>query len=225
MCFDGGVFKGSFIFVSMSRHKLDINNWARKSHFEFFTQFDEPFFGVCVEIDCTKAYHRSKEKGYSFFLYYLHKSLIVANQTEPFCYRIEDSDVYKYDKINASPTINRPDGTFGFSYIAYHADFELFQVEAQKEIEKVKQSKGLFPAISGENVIHYSSLPWIKFTSISHARNYSFNDSCPKISFGKMTQQNSRTLMPVSVHVHHALVDGSHVGQYINAFQDLMNIE
>jgi chloramphenicol O-acetyltransferase type A len=79
------------------------------------------------------------------------------------------------------------------------------------------------PAVSGENVIHYSSLPWINFKSISHARSFSFKDSSPKISFGKMTIQQDKKIMPVSVHVHHALMDGYQVSQFIDLFQQLMN--
>jgi chloramphenicol O-acetyltransferase type A len=98
-----------------------------------------------------------------------------------------------------------------------------FLAEAKQEIERVQNSTGLVPAISGENVIHYSSIPWINFTALSHARAFSFPDSCPKISFGKMTEENGKKQMPLSVHVHHALMDGYHVGQYLDLFQTLLN--
>lgn len=35
-------------------------------------------------------------------------------------------------------------------------------------------------------------------------------------------EKDKRT-MPVSVHVHHALVDGSHIGLFIEVFQNLMD--
>ncbi len=201
---------------------LDIESWNRKDQFHFFSQFEEPFFGVTVQIDCTEAYTKAKASGHSFFLYYLHLSLKAANQIEPFRYRISDGRVYLYDTVNASPTINRPDGTFGFSYMDYHSDFENFAEAAKITIEEVRNSTGLIPAVSGENVIHYSSVPWINFTGLSHARSFSFKDSCPKISFGKMTEVNGRKQMPVSIHVHHALMDGFHVGQYIDLYQQLL---
>lgn len=202
---------------------LNIETWARKDHYRFFTQFEEPYFGVCVTVDCTKAYQTAKEQHYSFFLYYLHGSLAAANATEPFRYRIKGEEVLIYDEVHASPTINRPDGTFGFAYMDYHAAFPEFARAAQEEIDRVQRSTGLIPAVSGENVIHYSSLPWIDFTALSHARSFSFKDSIPKISFGKMKDDNGKKTMPVSVHVHHALVDGYHVGQFIDHFQTLMN--
>jgi len=37
-----------------------------------------------------------------------------------------------------------------------------------------------------------------------------------------MTERHGRKVMPVSVHVHHALMDGYHVGQYIELFGQLL---
>ena len=202
------------------KYKLDIESWPRKDHFNFFSKFEEPFFGVCVQVDCKNAYEIAKQKEQSFFLKYLHASLVAANQIEPFKYRIIEDEVWVFDQVNASPTINRPDGTFGFAYMDYFEDFEEFSQSAQKEIERVQNSSGLVPAGSGQNVIHYSSIPWINFTSISHARSFSFKDSCPKISFGKLSENK---MMPVSIHVHHALLDGFHVGQFIEAFQNQLD--
>ena len=202
---------------------LDLNTWPRKPHFDFFRQFEEPFFGITAEVNCAHAYEYCKATSSSFFLYYLHKSLVAANRIEPFRYRIEGDLVVVHDQVNASPTINRMDGTFGFGYMNYLEDFEEFSREAQAEIESVRSRNDLFPSTSGENVIHYSSLPWIKFTSISHARSFSFRDSVPKISFGKMTSESGWMKMPVSIHVHHALMDGWHVGMYLDMFQELMD--
>ncbi|TCD00746.1 chloramphenicol acetyltransferase [Pedobacter frigidisoli] len=205
------------------REKLDINTWIRKDHFKFFSTFEEPFFGVTVDVDCTSTYEEAKEKGVSFFLLYLHKSLLAANRVEPFGYRIIDGEVWKYDQVHASATINRPNGTFGFSYMDFHENFEDFRIEALKEIESVETTTGLIPSSSGENVIHFSALPWLNFKSISHARNFSHNDSCPKISFGRVREENGMKIMAVSIHVNHALMDGYHVSQFVNEYQELLS--
>jgi chloramphenicol O-acetyltransferase type A len=205
------------------KRKLNIDEWERKDHFHFFNQFEEPFFGICLNVEVSRAYAIAKASGISFFLYYLYQSLKAANAVAPFKYRIIDEDVFVYDTVHASPTINRPDGSFGFSYMDYYADFETFERHAKTAIEQVQKSKGLVPAISGENVIHYSSIPWINFTALSHARSFRFKDTCPKISFGKMTEENGKKMMPVSIHAHHALMDGFHVGQFIELFQQYLN--
>ncbi|MBS1549241.1 MAG: chloramphenicol acetyltransferase [Bacteroidetes bacterium] len=206
------------------KSKINIDQWNRKEHFLFFSKFTEPFFGVTVKIDVTNAYYKAKENGISFFLHYLYCALKAANQIENFRYRIIDQQVYNFDKVHASPTINRPNGTFGFAYMNYDEDENVFYKNALAEIEQVQQTNLLLPANSGENVIHFSALPWLDFTSISHARSFDFPDSCPKISFGKMTDNNGVKEMPVSVHVHHALMDGYHVGMFIENFQNLLNL-
>lgn len=205
------------------KQTVDLSSWARKDHFQFFSQFEEPFFGVTVKVDCTKAYQSAKKHKYSFFLLYLHKAMTAANSIENFRYRINGDSVVLYDSISASPTVARDNGTFGFSYIPFAVDFETFQKSGLAEIERVSNTTGLDPATSGENVIHCSALPWLDFTSLSHARSFSFPDSAPKISFGKLVDNNGKKEMAISIHVHHGLADGLHVGLFVDKFQELLN--
>lgn len=207
------------------KQKLNLETWNRKEHFSFFNQIEEPFFGITTNIDCTKAYENSKKLNVSFFTYYLHKTLIAINKIENFRYRIIDDGVYIFDVINASATIMREDKTFGFSLIEFHEDLTVFSEKANKEIERVRNASGLFTReFPLTNLIHFSTIPWINFTSLSHARSFNFPDSCPKITFGKIVDQNNIKSMPLSIHVHHGLVDGYHVGEFVILFQKLMNI-
>jgi chloramphenicol O-acetyltransferase type A len=41
--------------------------------------------------------------------------------------------------------------------------------------------------------------------------------------FGKMLEDGPTRRMPFSVEVHHALVDGIHVGKFFNLFQDKLD--
>ena len=176
--------------------ELDISTWNRKQHFEFFSQFEEPFFGTTIQLDCTKAYAKSKELGVGFFVYYLHKTIVAVNTIENFRYRIEKGKPVIYDSINITSTILREDKTFGFSEIEYNKDLNIFISNYKTEFERVQNSTGLFTRTHGENIVHFSALPWINFTSISHSRSFTFPDSCPKFSFGKMTEENGRKKCP-----------------------------
>lgn len=204
---------------------LDLENWNRKEHFAHFCRMEEPFFGATVEIDCTKAYETAKELKVSFFLFYLHKTLVAVNSIENFRYRIADGKIYINDRIDVSATIGREDGTFGFSLIEYNPDFKIFEKNALAEIERIQNTTGLFTrSFDDDNVIHFSAIPWLNFTSLSHARSYTFPDSCPKVSFGKMiTSETGKRTIAMSVHVHHGLMDGLHVGQFVDLLQDQMN--
>ncbi|MDY8136182.1 chloramphenicol acetyltransferase [Aquimarina sp. 2201CG5-10] len=208
------------------RKELDLDNWNRKEHFEFFGSFDEPFFGITTTVDFTIGYQKIKDLGYPYFLYYLHKSLVAANAIEAFRYRVEGDKIYVYDKIHASPTIGREDHTFGFSFLEFEADFKVFQDKAQKEIKEVKNSKGLRHTENTKRIdtVHFSSIPWYNFTGITHARHFQFKDSVPKISFGRYAKDHlGKINLPIAINVHHGLMDGYHVGEYLEKFQTLLN--
>jgi chloramphenicol O-acetyltransferase type A len=204
---------------------LDIKNWNRREHFEFFSKFDDPFFGIVAEIDCTNAYRFCKEHQIPFFLFYHYKSIIAVNRTEEFRYRIHDNGIIVYDTIHVTTTISRDDNTFAFSFIPFVQSFGEFSELAQAEIRIVRGTEGLRinENSSRMDVIHYSTVPWISFSGVTHARNFKFSDSIPKITFGKYTQRNEKKIMPVSINVHHGLMDGYHVGQYLELFEQLIN--
>lgn len=203
--------------------EIDINSWNRKEHFEFFSAFDEPFFGITTPINCTIAMKRAKEIEIPFFVYYLHKTLEAINKVENFRLRIENKKVYLYNEIDASATIMREDKTFGFSFMKFHEDINEFNKMAQKEIERIQSTIGVFTREYPENIIHFSAVPWINFTSLTHSRNFKIEDSCPKISFGKVVEENGQKIMSLAVLAHHGLVDGYHMGLFVEEFQNLMN--
>ena len=205
------------------KQELDITTWNRKEHFEFFSKFEEPFFGTTIQFDCTRAYYKSKELGVSFFTFFFFYFLVAVNTIENFRYRIHDNKIFIYDKINVSSTILRDDKTFGFSEIEYDENLNAFIENYNTEATRVKNTSGLFTREYNENIVHFSALPWINFTSISHSRSFTFPDSCPKFSFGKITAENDKKLMSMSVHVHHGLVDGYHLGLFFEEFERLMN--
>lgn len=207
------------------KKKLDIATWNRATHFEFFSSMEEPFYGLTSVIDCTNAYQKAKELEIPFFTFYLHKTLVAVNAVENFRYRIIDREVYIFDRIDASSTIMREDKTFGFSLIEFDPDLKKFVKITQAEIARIQTTTGLFTReFRDTNLIHFSALPWIDFTSLSHARGYSYPDSCPKISFGKLTETEGKKTMPISIHVHHGLVDGYHVGLFLEELQNQMNL-
>ena len=200
---------------------MDIRNWNRRKIYEFFKEYEEPYYGITVDLDCTGAYDYAKARGISFFLYYLYLVLKAVNQVEAFKYRIEEDELYLYDVINGSATVDRDDGTFGFSHIPYFEDLDLFLERATEEMIEVRTSHQLIRSGIGENVIHFSALPWIRFSHVSHPRRYSRRDSIPKVTIGKYYLKEKRRMIPVSVHVNHAVADGLHVGRFFEILQKL----
>lgn len=202
--------------------KIDFNNHPRSDHFNFFNSFDEPFYGVNINLKCSEAYNYCKENKISFYKYYLHKIIIAVNSVPEMRYRLIEGDVYDVETVHISATVLRSDKTFGYSRMLYSDSFDEFSKNVQSEIDRIENEKGLDLMGGMVDVIHFTAVPWMKFTSISHARNFKFPDSMPKISVGKIFNDNGETFMPFSVHVNHAFVDGYHLGQFIQKLESLI---
>ncbi|GAA3994656.1 chloramphenicol acetyltransferase [Hymenobacter fastidiosus] len=200
---------------------IDLTTWNRREHFAFFSAFEEPFFGLVAPVNCSGAQAEAKRLGVSFFLYYLHHAVQAANEVPEFRTRIEGGQVYRYDRVHASATLGRPDHTFAFSFIEQNDELSGFVAAATAEIAAVQASSGLrlTDTTGRPDVLHCSAIPWVRFTGLTHARSFQYPDSCPKISFGQTYQENGATWMNVAVNVHHALADGYHVGQFLQAFE------
>ncbi len=204
---------------------IDYNKWIRKEHYEWFKNFDEPFFGVVSEVDCSIAYANSKKNNIPFFHNYLHKSIKAANLLESFRLRVEEDQIVCYDSIHASATLNNAVGLFAISFINYDEDLIKFSKNVKKEEDRVRKIKGLGvnSDTARKDTIHYSSAPWFKITGLTHARNFKFQDSVPKITFGKFETTGNKKIMNISINGHHGLMDGSHVAEYLKLFQELLN--
>lgn len=201
---------------------LDIENWSRRDLFEFFIGYANPYFNVCVQLDVTEflTFVRGRSIKVSLALHYF--ALRVANEIEPFRYRLENGKVVIFDSIHGGTTVLLPNESFAYAYFEYQPDFEKFIEEMGKAVEAVRTSTGPLKPTMRDDVIYHTTLPWISFTSFMHARTPGRGDSIPRIVFGKFVNNGARTMMPISVEVHHALMDGLHVGRYLNRLEEAL---
>ena len=205
---------------------IDIAEWDRKEHYAFFGNMPDPFFGLTAKVDFTDCYRRAKSCGKSFFLYSLHGILKVLNSIPEFRYRIEDGNVVQYDCIGASPTIAREDGSFGFAYFNWDEDLDRFVDAATAEIARVKNGSGLsINENEGRNdIIYFTSIPWVDFSDIKHAGGHRTGDSIPEVAVGKLHEENGRMVMSVSIEVNHGLADGRHIGLFVDMLPTVFHI-
>lgn len=198
--------------------RIDMQSWPRTAIFERFRRFEEPYHGVCLRIDCSEAFQLAKQQQASVFLTFVHCALTAAQDVPNMRLRIVDDAVWEFATIHGGSAVGRANGTIGFGHYAYHRSLATFVRTAARELDRVRNSDDL-DRFDGQNLIRFSVLPWLDFTSIDHAREFSSPDSAPKITFGKISQAAGRCSMPVSIHVHHGLMDGLHVAQFVQAFE------
>ena len=202
--------------------ELDVTSWARRDLFEFFRDYDNPYFNICARVEVTRLLEVLRDRpGVGVSLAYHYFALRVANEIEPFRFRLKDGKVIVHDVINGGTTVMLPNESFSYAYFAYQEDFEKFSSEAEQAIKRVQAQGSLKPTMR-DDLIYFTTLPWVSFTSFAHARNRGRGDSVPRIAFGKFMKENERTMLPISVEVHHALMDGLHAGRYLIRFEEML---
>jgi len=203
---------------------LDIESWSRKNHFQNFLNYSQPFFNITANVEVSTIKEISKSKGFSFFLSYYYVALKVINEIECFRYRIRGDRVIIHDTIHGGCAVLNEDETFSFAYFDFSPNFEEYHEGASNVLDELKRNPALDPQFHRDDLIHASVIPWLSFTSFEHAKRFGTEDSTPKLAFGKCTKQGEHLLMPISISVHHALMDGIHVGKFFERFSELSRI-
>ena len=195
---------------------VDIDAWKRKEHFELYRQFANPFFNVCAEVDATRVWRLSQSRaGPSFFLASVFLALRAANEVEAFRTRIRENGAWIHDRVSITPTVLRADETFAFVRLEPAATFREFEEVGAVVVREACEIKPLVVSHPTDDMVYQTTLPWIRFTSFSNALEGE-GDSVPRIAFGRCSEDGERWKLPVSVEVHHAVVDGVDVAAFLD---------
>ncbi len=203
--------------------EIDIENWNRRSTYEFFKDYDDPFFNMTANLDVTELYKFSKERGLSYSLTSLFCSQKTANEIREFRIRLLNGKLVEFERIEAIQTILQKDETFSFCYFPSADDVYEYNKTGKESVEKYKNLNTFDVETERLDLIYYSVIPWISFTSFKHATRFDKTQTVPRIVFGKVFDDGNKKNMPVSVEVNHAIMDGIHVGKYFNLLQEKFN--
>ena len=199
--------------------EVDISTWERRSTYEFFLDYEDPYFNIAANLDVTALYRFCKTNNVAFSLAILFVSLQSANEIREFRLRMLGEKVVEFDRVEATQTILNDDETFSFCYFEFKDDIVEFDRAGKLARDKYKKLKTFDVETDRVDLIYYSAIPWVSFTSFKHASRHNNRQTVPRMVFGKIFDEGEKKRMPFSVEVHHALVDGIHVGKLFNLFQ------
>ena len=98
-------------------------------------------------------------------------------------------------------------------------DFEQYYAQAEKARAACK-SGGITEDSDVESMYFISTMPWLHYTSLIQPVSGG-DESNPRITWGKYeVNHQGQMMMPVSILVHHALVDGIHIALF---YENLKN--
>lgn len=200
---------------------LDLEGWPRKEHFHFFRKYSYPHFNICANIDISRLLPRVKEGGHSFYHTFIYLVSRAANDMAEFRYRIRGDGVVEHDVVHPGFTVMKGDGPYRNCAAAYESDIYEFYRSAAQAVEALEHA-GLGGNTEGrDDLLYITCMPWVAFTSCMHPLHLEPPDCIPRMAWGAYFTEHGAVKIPLSVQVHHGLMDGYHLGRYFVAMQDL----
>ena len=195
---------------------ININTWSRRNHFKLFSNYDYPHFNITAPIDIEKFVEICKAGDISFTITSAYLFAKSANEIESFRYRIRGAEVVLHETVHPSITIMANNQLFSYCTVHYINDFPQFYKSAKVKVKRMKVEPSLSNKPGQDELIYMTAIPWISFTSFVHPIHLNPVDSVPRIAWGKYYNDSDNVKMPVSVQVHHALMDGQQVGEFFD---------
>src|ERR1051325_5503276 len=135
---------------------LDIENWPRRSTYEFFKDYQDPFFNFSANLDVTSLYRFCKKNDVAYSLGILYCSLVAANEIREFRIRLMDGQLVEFDRVHATQTILNDDETFSFAYFEMQDGIVEFNRAGRAALEKYRSLKTFDVERDRLDLIYYS---------------------------------------------------------------------
>lgn len=201
---------------------LDMTQYKRLKHFEYFKAMAYPYVGTTCEIDVTAFYQWVKENHLPFFLSFLWCVAQAANEVPEFRQRISGDQIAEYPFSPTAHTVSKADGTYAYCTLDGRKDFSEFIAYGKSQQEHAKLYGNIEEKDSEtQSLLFISTVPWMTYTSVVLPVPMPA-DSNPRITWGKFQSKEGILAMPVSVLCNHALVDGKHIGDFYEALKEKM---
>ncbi|MEM1214120.1 MAG: CatA-like O-acetyltransferase [Bacteroidota bacterium] len=198
----------------------------RRKHFEFFNGMDQPHFSLVANVNIASLLAVVKEKRLPFNTAVVYVLARAANELPVFRWRIRDQSVVEHPSVQPSFTVpTEASSVFSFCTVTYDADPQVFLTRAAEVLRAMQTNPSLEDEPGRDDYLFLSAIPWVSFTSLTHAMHYNPVDSVPRISWGKYFWQGEQCWMPLGVQAHHALVNGNDLGDYYQRVQELLDTE
>jgi chloramphenicol O-acetyltransferase type A len=197
---------------------IDMQTWSRREHYELFSTYGYPHWGLCANVDISKFYTAVKEGGYSITIALVYVIARASNAIPEFRYRIRDDQVIEHEIVNPGFTFLVDNDAFSFCLVDYVEEFATFAKKTAEKIAYIKENPWV-RQVSEDDVLFMTAIPWVSFTSFLHPMRLQPEDSIPRFAWGKFFDEGDLLKMPLGMQGHHALLDGIHAGRFYTEIQ------
>jgi len=203
---------------------IDLKNWPRKTYFEHYYNHVKCTYSITADIEIGLLLKLCKELSVKLYPAMIHLITTVVNQMEELRISYNDhGELGIWDFMSPNYTIfHNDDKIFSNIWTPYSQSFSEFNRDYQHDIDNYGNVKD-FIAKPGDpgNTFPISCLPWIDFTGFNLNIYDDAQYLCPIFTMGKYTLQGDKTMIPLSIQLHHALCDGYHAGMLFERIREL----
>ena len=203
---------------------VDLETWPRREHFRFFSGLGFPFYNVTSSLDVSRLRPYVQARGLSFYHALIYATLAVMNGLPDFLYKIRGEQVVKHEKLDPSfVVLDQEAHLLKIVNASFGGTLEEFCAQcAQREAAQTSY----FPSPEAEgrdDLVYFSCLPWVSFTSLTNEMDLDPDDSIPRITWGRFEERDGRLVLPYAVQLNHRLLDGWHLGQLLQGVQAFLD--
>lgn len=205
----------------MNYRLIDWERYPRRAHFEYFHAMPDPYAGVTAQVELTPFFTVCRRDRLPFFLSFLYCAGRAANAVPQLRQRIVNGRPVEFSTCDTSHTVMREDGTYSYCRLNCMQPFEDYLPATLTAQAQAKACGGLDDGEDALSLLFVSSLPWINYAALRQPTPVPA-DSNPRLTWGRYGEENGKILMPVTLLVNHALVDGSHIAQFYAALDEAL---
>jgi len=203
----------------MSFRKIDMAHYPRRAHFDYFRSLPYPYAGTTVNVDVWDVLQFSRAAGRSFYLCFLRAAALAADRVPQFRQRIREGGIVEYDECPTSHIELLENSSYCYCTLRHHMPLEEYFAQAEAARAACREN-GIREDEDVESMLFISTLPWLHYTALVQPVAGG-DESNPRITWGAFEETaDGCALMPVSVLVHHALVDGVHIAQFYRNLEE-----
>jgi len=183
---------------------------------------------MTVDVDVTHLLEVCAGEEASFFAATLHVLVEAANAVPSLRQRIRVESgvdvVVEHDRVDPAFTVPVDGGLFNFATVPFTSDYLAFQAAVGEVSAAQRTNPELEPFEEvRDDVLYMTCLPWMHFRSMTHPVHTDRPDAVPRIAWGRYTRTAQATTLPLNIQVHHALVDGRHLGHFFDEVRERLS--
>jgi len=192
----------------------------RKDRWDFYHGFSSPFLNLTLRFECADFATPCKRAGAPVFHFFLHKLCRAALATPALRLRWNGKEIVEELGLRPSFTVNADGGPLNFAVFDFADDWKTF-LERSTRAKRDAEAAPLLQLDEPGRVdyLFCTCMPWFDFTSVQHPVDAGQNHTIPSFALGRIRKAGDRLEMPLSIQVHHGLVDGAHIREFLTTLE------